>query len=82
MTFSINRLVPGQKIVTNVDRSFPKPKVTSLNILFCPQPRDIQFIVTENQKTENTHLEAEIRDYGHFFLKKNKLKIINDQNSC
>ncbi len=50
--FSINRLVVSsikcQKVVKNVDHCLPKPKVTSSNVLFCPQPKDIQFTVTED----------------------------------
>ncbi len=32
-------------MVKNVDQCFPKPKVTSSNISFCPQLKDIQFSV-------------------------------------
>ena len=44
--FQMNRLVVWsikcQKMVENVNQCFPKPKMTSLNVLFCPQPKHIQ----------------------------------------
>ncbi len=36
-----------QKTVKNVDHCFPKPEVTSSNVLFGPQPKEIQFTVRE-----------------------------------
>lgn len=33
-----------QKTVKNAYQKFPELKVTSSNILFCPKPKDIQFI--------------------------------------
>ena len=49
--FLINRLVVWsikcQKMVKNVHQCFPKPKMTSSNVLFCPQLKDIQFTVIE-----------------------------------
>ena len=36
-----------QKMVKNVDQCLPKPKMTSSNVLFCPQLKDIQFTVIE-----------------------------------
>ncbi len=67
--FSINQLVvwsiKSQKMVKNVDRCFPKPKVTSWNVLFC------LFYCHWGLNTENIHIwEAEIREFRHFFLKK------------
>ncbi len=35
-------------MVKNVDHSFPKAKVTSSNVLFRPQPKNIQFAVIDN----------------------------------
>ena len=49
--FSINQSVVWsvkcQKMMKNVDQCFPKPEMTSSNVLFCPQPEDIQFIDAE-----------------------------------
>lgn len=36
-------------MVKNVDQCFPKPKMTSLNVLLCPQPKEIQFIVIKEE---------------------------------
>ncbi len=36
----------------NVDHCFAKPKVTSSNILFCPQPKYIQFTVMEDKRNQ------------------------------
>ena len=49
----------------NVDQCFSKPKTTSSNVLFCPQPKDNQFTVIEEEKeTENIHFEeAGIREF-------------------
>ncbi len=48
------------------------PKATSSNVLFCPKSKDIQFIVIRGlKKPENIHIwEAEVREFGQFFLKK------------
>lgn len=54
-----------QNGLKNVVPGFPEYKLTSLDALFCPQPRDIQCTVTEEWKkkqTENIHTwEAEIK---------------------
>lgn len=34
-------------MVKSLDQCFQKPKMTSLQVLFCPQPKDDQFSVTE-----------------------------------
>ena len=39
-----------QKMVKNVDQCFPKPKMTSSNVLLCPQLQDIQLTVTEERR--------------------------------
>ncbi len=73
--FCINRLVVWstkcQKMVKNVEHCFPKPKVTSSNVLFC------LCCHRGLKKPENIHIwEAEIREFGHVVLKK-WLKTIN-----
>ena len=40
------------KMVKNVDQCFPKPKMTSSNVLFYSQPKDIQFTVTKEQRNQ------------------------------
>ena len=49
--FFINQVVVSflkcQIMVKNVDRCFPKPKVTSTN-LFYPQPKDSQFTLVKD----------------------------------
>ena len=34
----------------NVDQCFPKSKMMSSNVLFSPQPKDIQFTVIEEER--------------------------------
>ena len=50
---SVNPLVvlfiTCQKMVKSVDQCFPKPNMTSSNVLFCPQPKDNQFTVIEEE---------------------------------
>ena len=36
----------------NVDQCFPKPHISSSNVLFSPQPKDIQFTVTEEERNQ------------------------------
>ncbi len=55
-----------QKMVENVDHCFPKPTLT----LFCPQPKDIQFTVIEDERDQK--IFTEIRWFRHFFLKNEK----------
>ncbi len=52
----------------NGEKWWSKLKMTSS----LPQPKNIQFTVTEDlKKPENIHIwEAGIREFGHFFLKK------------
>ena len=47
-------------------------KMTSSNVLFCPQLDDIQYtVIEEERKPENIHIwEAEIREFRHFFSQK------------
>lgn len=40
-------------MVKNVDQCVQKPKMTSLQVLFCPQPKDNQFSVTEEEINQN-----------------------------
>lgn len=42
-------------MVKNVDQGFPKPKMTSSDVLICPQTTDIQFTVLEEEDTR-THI--------------------------
>lgn len=37
-------------MVKNAHQCSPKPKITSLNVLFYPQPKNHQFTVTEEEK--------------------------------
>ena len=55
-----------QKMVENVDQCFPKPKTTSLNVLFFPQPKDIQFTVTEEERNQKifTFKKLESENFG------------------
>ena len=39
-------------MVKNVDQCFPKSKMTFSNVLFCPQLKDIQFTVIEDQRNQ------------------------------
>ena len=39
-------------MVKNVDQCFPNPKMMSSNLLFCPQPKDVQFTVTEEERNQ------------------------------
>lgn len=36
-----------------VNRCFQKHKMTFLNILFCPQPKDMNFTVIEEERNKN-----------------------------
>lgn len=47
MIFLINWLVVRRGL-KNVDQCYPKAKMTTSNILFCPQPKYIQFTVTDD----------------------------------
>ncbi len=51
----------------NVDQCFPEPKVTSSNVLFCPQPKEEK--------------EKERREFGQFFLQNDLKRLIDYQNS-
>ena len=65
-------------MLKNVDQCFPKPKTTSSNLLFCPQPKDNQFTVIEEKETRKYSL---LRSWNQriylFFLKKKVVKLIN-----
>ena len=41
-------------MVKSVDQCFPKPKMTSSNVLFCTQSKDIQFTVIEDEERQKT----------------------------
>ena len=51
----------------NVDLCFPKPKMTSPNVLFCPQSKDNQFTVIEDERNQKIYtfkkLESEKFDF-------------------
>ena len=35
-----------------MNQNLPKPKTTSTNVLFCPQHKDFQFTVTEEERNQ------------------------------
>ena len=39
----------------NVDLCFPKPKKKTLNVLFCPQPKDAQFTVIGKERNQKSY---------------------------
>ena len=40
------------KLLKNVDQCFPKPKIISSNVLFCPQPKNNHFFVIEAERNQ------------------------------
>lgn len=40
-------------MVKNVDQCFPKPKMTTSNVSFSPQPKDIPFILIQEGRGQN-----------------------------
>ena len=67
-------------MVKNVDQSFPKPKTMSENVLLCPQPKDNQFTVIEEEAFQLLRSWNE-RIFTFCFLKKYSNQLIDDQNS-
>ena len=59
-------------MVKNVDQCSPKPKTTSSNVLFCPQLKDTQFSVTEEERNQKifTFKKLESHNFVFFFFKK------------
>lgn len=59
-------------MVENVDWSFPKSKMTSTNVLFCPQPQDIQFTIVEEKRNHKifTFKKLVTKNLDFFSLKK------------
>lgn len=49
-----------ESINGSLSPKFPEPKVTSSELLFCqinsPKPKDIQFIIMEDEENQNTHI--------------------------
>ena len=41
-----------QKVEKNVDQCFQKLEMSSSNVLFCPQSKDNQFTVTEEERNQ------------------------------
>ena len=62
-------------MVKNVDQCFPKPKTMSSNVLFCPQPKDNQFTVTEEEINQEIFTFNMLESEN--FLFKKVLKPIN-----
>ena len=62
-------------MVKNVDQCFLKPKTTSSNVVFCPQPKENQFTVIEEERNQKLELEN-----FSFFLLKKVLKSICSSN--
>ena len=56
-------------MLKNDDQCFPKPKMTSSNVLFCPQLKDIQFTVTEESRNQKIFTFKKL-ELDSFFLKK------------
>ena len=56
----------------NVDQCFPKPKKTSSNALFCPQPKANQFTVIEKERNQKcvAFKKLESENFDFFSLKK------------
>ena len=54
-------------MIRNFNQCFPKPETTSSNVLFCPQPKDIQFTVIEEERNQKIFtfkkLESENFDF-------------------
>ncbi len=59
-----------RKMVKNVDQCFPNPKVTSSNVLFCPQTKDIQFTVTEDERNQKIFKFEKPKSENLVFVKK------------
>ena len=53
------------------EKFFPKPKTTSSNVLFCPQPKDNQLIVIEEERNQKifTFKKLETENFDFFFKK-------------
>ena len=70
----------SENVFKNVAQCFPKPKKTFLNVLFCPELKNNQFTVTEEEQNKKIFtfkkLESEI-----IFLKKCSNGLIDYQNS-
>ena len=87
----MNIITNCPKIGRNVDQCFPKPKMTFSNILFWPQPNDIQFTVTEEERKLKiyTHLVKSIKchlwrgeKYGETKLNGWNLGCFNNRTRC
>ena len=70
------------KISESVDQCFPKPKTTSSNVLFRPQPKDIHFTVVEEERNQKifTFKKLESENLHFFSLKSTQKRLINYQN--
>ena len=68
----------------NVDPCFPKPRTTSSNVLFCYQPKDNQFTVTEEERNQKifTFKKLKSKNLDFFTLKKYPKQLIDNQNNC
>lgn len=64
-------------MLKNVDQCCPKPSVMFSNVLFCPEPEDIQFAVIEEhtnqriftfEKLESEDLDIEITENYEFMI--------------
>ena len=70
------------KVGKNIDQRFPKPKITTLNVLFCPQPKVFCCTVIEEEgnKKKNHIQDARNRDFWCFLFKTDSRQLINYQN--
>ena len=55
-------------MVVNVDQCFPKPKMMSSNVLFSPQPKDIQFILVSRREEAREYSYKWEEERSDFYL--------------
>ncbi len=64
-------------MVKDVFSVSPKLKVTSSNVLFCPQHKDIQFTVTEDERNQKMFTFEKLKsEFEHFFLKNDSKQLM------
>ena len=54
-------------MVKNVDQCFLNLKITSSNVLFCPQPKDIQSIVIEEERNQKIFTFKKLKSENFHF---------------
>ena len=60
-------------MVKNVNQYFPKPKMTSANSLYRPQPKDIQFTVIEGQRNQKIFTFENLDIFTHKMIQNKQL---------